>query len=87
MGGFVPGIRPGESTAIFIKHILNKVLFFGALFLGLIAIMPSIVSGATGINTLTFFMGGTSLLIIVSVVLETARQIGAQMKMRDYEAF
>jgi preprotein translocase subunit SecY len=87
MGGFVPGIRPGESTAKFIHHILNRVLLFGALFLGAIAIMPSIVSGVTGIKTLQFFMGGTSLLIIVSVVLETVRQINAQLQMREYETF
>ena len=88
MGGFVPGIRPGESTAKFIHYILNRVLLVGALFLGLIAVMPSIVGGLTGVqNVFGFLIGGTSLLIVVSVVLETMRQINAQLQMREYETF
>jgi len=87
MGGFVPGVRPGQSTAIFMKHILNRVLFTGAVFLGLIAILPSIVAGATGITGFAFLVGGTSLLIVVSVVLDTVRQINAQLQMREYETF
>lgn len=87
MGGFVPGIRPGESTASFIYYILNRVLLIGALFLGIIAVMPSIVGGVTGIRSFSFLIGGTSLLILVSVVLETMRQIQAQLQMRDYETF
>ncbi len=88
MGGFVPGIRPGESTAKFIHYILNRVLLVGALFLGLIAVMPSIVAGVTGVqNVFGFLIGGTSLLIVVSVVLETMRQINSQLQMRDYETF
>ena len=87
MGGFVPGIRPGESTAKFISHILNRVLLIGALFLGTIAVMPSVVGGITGVTVFTFFVGGTSLLIIVSVVLETMRQINSQLQMREYETF
>ena len=88
MGGFVPGIRPGESTAKFIKYILNRVLLIGAVFLGLIAIMPSVVGGATGIqNNFTFLIGGTSLLIVVSVVLETIKQINSQLQMREYDTF
>ncbi len=87
MGGFVPGVRPGESTARFLKHILNRVLFTGAIFLGLIAILPNIVSGATGVTGFTFLIGGTSLLIIVSVVLDTMRQINAQLEMREYDTF
>jgi len=88
MGGFVPGIRPGESTAKFIKYILNRVLLIGAIFLGLIAIMPSIVGGVTGVqNTFSFLIGGTSLLIVVSVVLETMKQINSQLQMRDYDTF
>ena len=85
MGGFVPGIRPGQPTSDFLKFILNRVLLVGAIFLGLIAVMPSIVQGATGITT--FVVGGTSILIVVSVVLETVRQIEAQLVMRDYEGF
>jgi len=87
MGGFIPGIRPGSSTASYINYILNRVLVIGALFLGLIAVMPSIVQGTTGVQQFQFLIGGTALLIIVSVVLETARQIKAQLEMREYETF
>ncbi|OGZ26673.1 MAG: preprotein translocase subunit SecY [Candidatus Nealsonbacteria bacterium RIFOXYB1_FULL_40_15] len=88
MGGFVPGIRPGDSTAKFIHFILNRVLLIGAIFLGMIAVMPSIVGGLTGVqNNFSFLIGGTSLLIVVSVVLETMRQINSQLQMRDYETF
>jgi preprotein translocase subunit SecY len=87
MGGFVPGIRPGQSTANFINYILNRVLFIGALFLGVIAVMPSIVGGITGIMVFRFLIGGTSLLIVVAVVLETVQQINAQLQMREYETF
>jgi len=86
MGGFIPGVRPGESTSNFLKHILNRVLFTGAMFLGLIAVLPSIVAGATGVTGFTFLIGGTSLLIIVSVVLDTLRQINSQLQMREYDA-
>ncbi len=87
MGGFVPGIRPGESTANFLHYILNRVLLIGALFLGTIAVLPSIIGGATGITVFSFLIGGTALLITVSVVLETMRQINAQLQMREYETF
>ncbi|HHE76876.1 MAG TPA: preprotein translocase subunit SecY [Candidatus Parcubacteria bacterium] len=85
MGGFVPGVRPGESTANFISYILNRVLFIGALFLGFIAVMPSIAGGITGVLVFRFLIGGTSLLIVVAVVLETVKQIDAQLQMREYE--
>jgi len=87
MGGFVPGIRPGESTANFMYYILNRVLLIGALFLGTIAVLPSIVGGITGVMIFRFLIGGTALLIVVSVVLETMRQIKAQLQMREYETF
>ena len=87
MGGFVPGIRPGESTANFMQYILNRVLLIGALFLGAIAIMPTIVGGITGVMVFSFLIGGTALLIVVSVVLETMRQVKAQLEMREYETF
>ena len=87
MGGFVPGIRPGESTANFLYYILNRVLMLGALFLGLIAVLPSIIGGATGITSFSFLIGGTSLLIVVSVVLETMRQVNSQLQMREYDTF
>lgn len=87
MGGFVPGIRPGASTANFMYYILNRVLLVGALFLGTIAVMPSIVGGITGVMVFSFLIGGTALLIVVSVVLDIMRQIKAQLQMREYETF
>lgn len=86
MGGFVPGIRPGENTAQYMQGILNRVLVIGALSLGLIAILPSIVQGATGVQQFSFLIGGTSLLIVVSVALETMKQINAQLEMREYDS-
>ncbi len=87
MGGFVPGIRPGKSTSDFLYFILNRVLLFGAIFLGTIAVLPSIVQGMTGITAFGFVVGGTALLIVVSVVLETIREINSQLTIRDYEGF
>lgn len=87
MGGFIPGIRPGESTSNFLQYILNRILFIGAIFLGVIAVLPSVVQGLTGIGSFRFLVGGTSLLIVVSVVLETMKQIKAQLRMREYETF
>ncbi|PIQ75162.1 MAG: preprotein translocase subunit SecY [Candidatus Portnoybacteria bacterium CG_4_8_14_3_um_filter_40_10] len=83
MGGFIPGIRPGKPTSDFLNFILNRVLLVGAIFLGVIAIAPNIVQGATGVTT--FAVGGTSILIVVAVVLETIRQIDSQLTMREYE--
>lgn len=82
-GGFIPGIRPGSPTAQYLKNTTNRVIFAGALFLGLIAILPLIMRGFTGISTLA--IGGTSLLIVVSVVIESFKQIESQLTMRDYE--
>lgn len=87
MGGFVPGIRPGTATARFIQYILNRVLLIGALFLGTIAVLPSVVGAMTGIAAFRFLVGGTSVLIVVSVVLESMRQIKSQLQMREYETF
>ncbi|MCX6812873.1 MAG: preprotein translocase subunit SecY [Candidatus Azambacteria bacterium] len=84
-GGFIPGIRPGNSTAEYIKHILNRVVLIGAIFLGVIAILPIIVQYFTGITALT--IGGTALLIVVSVVLESMKQVNSQLVMREYEGF
>ena len=85
MGGFIPGIRPGQNTADYLKSVLNKVLVIGATFLGLIAVMPSIIQAFTGIQQFSFLIGGTSILIIVSVILETMKQINAQLEMREYD--
>ena len=87
MGGFVPGIRPGSSTVRYLSFVLNRVLPFGALFLASIAVMPSIIGQLTGIVAFQFLIGGTSLLIVVSVILETMRQINAQLQMREYDTF
>jgi preprotein translocase subunit SecY len=87
MGGFIPGIRPGESTAHFLAYILNRVLLIGAIFLGVIAVAPSAIVSLTNITAFSFLIGGTSLLIVVSVVLETMRQINAQLQMREYDTF
>ena len=84
-GGFVPGIRPGENTASFFSHVLYKITFVGALFLGIIAVLPTVVQGATGLASMT--IGGTAVLIVVSVVLETMKQVESQLVMRDYEGF
>ncbi len=85
MGGFVPGIRPGKPTANHISYILNRVLLVGALFLATVAVLPMAVSAVTDVEAFGFLIGGASLIIIVSVVLETIRQINAQLQMREYE--
>ena len=87
MGGFIPGIRPGTPTANFLYYILNRILLIGALFLGTVAVLPSVVGGVTGVTAFQFLAGGTSLLIVVSVVLETMRQIRSQLQMREYDTF
>jgi len=86
-GGFIPGIRPGASTAEFLSHLLNRILPIGALFLAVIAITPTVVGNLTKILAFRFLVGGTSLLILVNVILETVRQIKAQLEMREYETF
>lgn len=82
-GGFVLGIRPGRPTAEFLYAILNRITLAGAIFLGAIAVLPLLVQGIFGVQALS--LGGTSLLIVVSVVLETVKQIDAQLVMREYE--
>jgi len=82
-GGFVAGIRPGESTTDFLSKIINRLTLSGALFLGLIAILPNLTRMVTGVTILT--IGGTALLIVVSVALETIRQVNSQLIMREYE--
>ncbi len=84
-GGYVPGIRPGKTTADFLYKIMNRITLSGAIFLGAIAVLPFIVQGMTNIQSLT--IGGTSILIVVSVVIETIKQIESQLVMRDYEGF
>lgn len=84
-GGFVPGIRPGPATAQYLNGVLNRITLAGALFLGIIAILPAIMQSAFNIPSLS--MGGTGLLIVVSVVLETTKSLQSQMLVRNYEGF
>lgn len=82
-GGFIPGIRPGKSTTDYLQEIVVRIVLPGALFLGGIAILPLITAQLTGTRSLV--VGGTSLLIVVSVVIETVNQINSQLTMRDYD--
>ncbi len=84
-GGFIPGIRPGTPTAQYLNYILTRTTFAGAIFLGTIAILPSIANGITGMSSL--LIGGTSVLIVVSVVLESVKALEAQLVMRNYDGF
>ena len=83
--GFIPGLRPGPQTADFLHRVLNRITLAGAIFLGLIAVLPFLMQLVTQTQALT--LGGTSLLIVVSVVIETVKQIESQLVMRDYEGF
>ena len=83
--GTVPGIRPGAPTAAYIKNILSRVTLIGALFLSIIALVPLIFGAATGLGRLS--MGGTSIIIVVGVALETVKQLESQMMMRHYRGF
>jgi len=84
-GGFIPGFRPGKPTSDFITKVLNKITLFGAIFLGIIAILPIILN--KGLNVSGLAIGGTSLLIVVGVALETVKELEAQMMMRHYKGF
>ena len=84
-GGFIPGIRPGENTAEYLHKTMNRVTLVGAIFLGVVAILPYIIQPITKNPSLV--LGGTGLLIVVSVVIETVKQVESQMVMRDYEEF
>lgn len=84
-GGFIPGVRPGTPTAKYLTYILNRVTLAGAIFLGLVAVLPTLARSATNVQTL--ILGGTGLLIVVSVVLETIKSVEAQLVMRNYEGY
>lgn len=84
-GGFIPGIRPGTQTAKYLNYILNRITLVGALFLGAIAIAPTIVKSITGMQNL--LLGGTGILIVVSVVLEVFKSVEANLVTRNYEEF
>ena len=81
-GAFIPGIRPGPATREYIAKILNRITMVGAVFLGLIAVLPLIIKSITGITA--FAVGGTALLIVVSVVLDLIKKVEAQLSMREY---
>jgi len=84
-GGFIPGIRPGSATTEFLARVLARITLPGAIFLGLIAIMPSIAQRLTGVTTV--LVGGTGILIVVSVILETVKTFESHLLMRSYEGF
>lgn len=84
-GGFIPGVRPGQETTAYVTNVLSRITLSGAIFLGLIAVLPFIIQQITHIDTLA--IGGTSILIMVSVVLETMRQIQAQLLTRTYDHY
>src|SRR6185312_13541528 len=83
-GGFIPGVRPGRPTAEYLDRILSRLTFAGAIYLGLVAALPTILISQTSAN---FFFGGTSILIVIGVALDTVKQLEAQLMMRNYEGF
>ncbi len=85
-GGFIPGVRPGSATTRYIENVLNRITLPGALFLGVIAVVPSMVFFTTN-DPLVSAFGGTSILIMVGVALETMTQLESQLKMRHYDGF
>ena len=84
-GGFIPGFRPGKPTADFIKKVLNKVTLFGAIYLGVVAILPLLIGKIVNVSSLS--IGGTSVIIVVGVALETVQALESQMLMRQYKGF
>jgi preprotein translocase subunit SecY len=83
-GGFIPGVRPGRPTAEFLDRVLARLTFPGALYLAAVAVLPAIVYARTGV---TFNFGGTSIIIVIGVALDTMKQLEAQLMMRNYEGF
>jgi preprotein translocase subunit SecY len=83
-GGFIPGVRPGRPTAEYLDRILARLTFPGALYLAAVAALPTILINQTSAN---FYFGGTSILIVVGVALDTMKQLEAQLMMRNYEGF
>jgi len=84
-GGFIPGFRPGKPTVDFIRKVLNKITLFGAIYLGIVAICPLIIGKILGNNSVA--IGGTSVIIVVGVALETVKALESQMLMRQYKGF
>jgi preprotein translocase subunit SecY len=84
-GAFIPGVRPGKNTAMYLTKVLNRITLIGALFLGIVAILPFLASAITGVQSL--LLSATSMLIVVGVAVDTMRQLEAQLMMRNYEGF
>jgi preprotein translocase subunit SecY len=85
-GGYIPGIRPGQPTAIYLNTVLTRITLFGAIFLAVIAILPYVITGTLNLGN-QIGIGGTSILIVVGVSLDTVRQLESQLMMRNYEGF
>jgi len=85
-GGYVPGYRPGQPTAVYLNNVLTRITLFGALFLAVVAVLPYLISGTLNLGN-SIFLGGTSMLIVVGVSLDTVRQLESQLMMRNYEGF
>ena len=83
-GGFIPGLRPGRPTSEYISKVMSRITLFGAIFLAAIAVLPAIIMGITGLE---LYFGGTALLIVVGVALDTMKQLEASLLMRSYEGF
>ena len=84
-GGFIPGIRPGKPTTSFLNYIVTRITLPGGIFLGLVAVLPSIVRAVTGLSALV--IGGTGILIVVSVLIETVKILEVNIVQRSYEKF
>jgi preprotein translocase subunit SecY len=85
-GGYVPGIRPGQPTAIYLNNVLTRITLFGAIFLAAVAVLPYLITNVMSLPQ-SIFLGGTSVLIVVGVSLDTVRQLESQLMMRNYEGF
>jgi preprotein translocase subunit SecY len=85
-GGYVPGIRPGQPTAVYLNNVLTRITLFGAVFLAAVAVVPYMITGVMNLPQ-SIYLGGTSMLIVVGVSLDTVRQLESQLMMRNYEGF
>jgi preprotein translocase subunit SecY len=85
-GGYIPGIRPGQPTAVYLNNVLTRITLFGALFLAVIAVLPYFITGTMNLPN-QISLGGTSVLIVVGVSLDMVRQLESQLMMRNYEGF
>jgi preprotein translocase subunit SecY len=87
-GSFIPGLRPGPRTAEYLDMVMNRITFVGAAFLAVIAVLPLVINKALNVSpTITHFLGGTGLLIVVSVTLDFLQRVEANLLMRNYQGF